>query len=264
LGMVWGATISLTRPPSTVTGRYETVRRPPMHRRSTTGGPRTVSAGMKSRPRTPQLLGYSPCAPRRLLPRSWSEIQHHAGALRSWLPVRWNRGPQPETLTIQTESSASGEEHSVPTPEPSQIWRPTVITRVSQLRADREAAAESVGVDMSTYNLLMDLQHRDITPEDYETLRQLDTSVKPKTLSRTRLEARAPCWHVPSDPLPTASYRLVDQTCSICLEYFNVGERARRLPCSHVFHAHCIDEWLTRSSSICPEDGLPVLPDAPN
>jgi len=115
-----------------------------------------------------------------------------------------------------------------------------------------------------SYNMLVDLQHRDITPEDYETLRHLDTSVKPKTLSRTRLESRAPCWHVPSEPIPSSAYRLVDQTCSICLEYFKVGERARRLPCSHVFHAHCIDEWLCRNADTCPEDGLPVLPDSPS
>lgn len=95
-----------------------------------------------------------------------------------------------------------------------------------------EAAA--LGVDLPTYNMLMDLQHRDITPEDYETLRHLDSNVKPKTLSRSRLEARAPCWHVSSEPIPSSAYRLVDQKCSICLEYFKVGERARRLPCNHV------------------------------
>ena len=40
------------------------------------------------------------------------------------------------------------------------------------LRAEREAAAASAGVDIVSYNLLMDMQHRDITPDDYEMLRR--------------------------------------------------------------------------------------------
>jgi len=140
-------------------------------------------------------------------------------------------------------------------------WRPGTMPRLPILRAEREAAAATVGVDLPTYNLLMDLQHRDITPEDYDTLRHLDRSVKPKTLPRSKLEARAPCWHVTLEPLPSTSPRLVDQRCSICLESFKPGERVRKLPCKHIFHAHCIDEWLTQSSELCPEDGLPVLPE---
>lgn len=46
------------------------------------------------------------------------------------------------------------------------------------------------------YNMLMDLQHREITPEDYETLRNLDSTVVPRTLSHARLESRAPSWKV--------------------------------------------------------------------
>jgi len=53
-----------------------------------------------------------------------------------------------------------------------------------------------------------------------------------------------------------------DRRCSICLERFVCGQLARSLPCSHVFHAECIDEWLTSSSRACPEDGLPVLGEA--
>jgi len=43
-----------------------------------------------------------------------------------------------------------------------------------------------------------------------------------------------------------------DQTsCMVCLANFVDGEEVRKLPCSHVFHAQCIDEWLRRQTD-CP------------
>jgi hypothetical protein len=41
--------------------------------------------------------------------------------------------------------------------------------------------------------------------------------------------------------------------CGICLEYFQVGEEIKKLPCSnqHYFHRSCADAWL-RKSTICP------------
>jgi hypothetical protein len=40
--------------------------------------------------------------------------------------------------------------------------------------------------------------------------------------------------------------------CSICLEVFEAGEKVRTLPCGHVFHRDCVDEWLLRESRLCP------------
>jgi len=43
-----------------------------------------------------------------------------------------------------------------------------------------------------------------------------------------------------------------EQTCSICLDDFKAGQKQRLLPCSHVFHASCVDEWLTTRRAVCP------------
>lgn len=43
-----------------------------------------------------------------------------------------------------------------------------------------------------------------------------------------------------------------NETCSICLtEIQGENESARKLPCNHFFHSHCIVQWLLISSK-CP------------
>lgn len=42
------------------------------------------------------------------------------------------------------------------------------------------------------------------------------------------------------------------EACSICLDYFGIGQTIRRLPCFHQFHIGCADDWLTKQIQ-CPE-----------
>ncbi|KAG8191602.1 hypothetical protein JTE90_018535 [Oedothorax gibbosus] len=42
------------------------------------------------------------------------------------------------------------------------------------------------------------------------------------------------------------------ETCAICLEDYKTRDKLRILPCSHGYHASCIDPWLTRNRRICP------------
>ena len=41
------------------------------------------------------------------------------------------------------------------------------------------------------------------------------------------------------------------RTCMVCLEDFELAVPCRRLPCGHVFHQSCVDEWLRRCTD-CP------------
>ena len=121
----------------------------------------------------------------------------------------------------------------------------------------------------------MNLQHRDITPEDYDTLRRLDSRVQPRTLSVHKLERTCPSWkiEVGSDSAPAAYGRTSaapatprvsglgehvteHSCCSICLDKFCVDERVRRLPCCrHLFHKVCI----VRHSALQELDPLRLL-----
>ncbi|XP_016364968.1 RING finger protein 165-like [Sinocyclocheilus rhinocerous] len=43
----------------------------------------------------------------------------------------------------------------------------------------------------------------------------------------------------------------VDEKCTICLSLLEDGEDVRRLPCMHLFHQVCVDQWLATSRK-CP------------
>lgn len=45
--------------------------------------------------------------------------------------------------------------------------------------------------------------------------------------------------------------------CVICMYDFQIGDRIRYLPCLHVYHDVCIDDWLMRSLT-CPSCLEPV------
>ena len=39
--------------------------------------------------------------------------------------------------------------------------------------------------------------------------------------------------------------------CTICLSEFETEEDVRRLPCMHLFHVECVDQWLNQNKR-CP------------
>ncbi|KAF7635750.1 RING-type domain-containing protein, partial [Meloidogyne graminicola] len=46
--------------------------------------------------------------------------------------------------------------------------------------------------------------------------------------------------------------KIDEEKCSICLNEFYINEETRKLiPCNHIFHKTCIDEWLNGNST-CP------------
>ena len=80
-----------------------------------------------------------------------------------------------------------------------------------------------------------------VETENYEALLNLAERLgeaKPRGLARTQI-----------DQLP--SYRFAGEieeggqsTCVICMCEFETRQTLRVLPCSHEYHAKCIDKWL--------------------
>lgn len=114
---------------------------------------------------------------------------------------------------------------------------------------DNRNADSELPTDMLSF--LINLQHREMTPEDYDMLLRLDEGVTPKTVAENVISGFV------TDVVDEST---AGEVCSVCMEMYEVGQCRKFLPCDHVFHVQCIDMWLANSSQNCPLDGLPVGP----
>lgn len=123
-------------------------------------------------------------------------------------------------------------------------------TKISNFVVDFNQVDQELeqNVDEIYLNFLIQIQHREITPEDYEYLSRLDEFVKKKSLSDEILKNLK---IVPVDEWMSR------QNCGICQEEFDVADMCKLLPCGHMFHSDCIDSWL-KTSVNCPMDNLSV------
>jgi len=97
--------------------------------------------------------------------------------------------------------------------------------------------------------LLRHLQYRELIPEDFELLSQLDDRVP----SRGSLPQNL------VDTLPQVQANECNaKSCAICLAEFGQDVCIRRLPCEHFFCRSCIDKWLTQQKGECPICRVPL------
>ena len=65
----------------------------------------------------------------------------------------------------------------------------------------------------------------------------------------------------PDSPTASKLSRFSQPTCAICLDDFVASQTTIRvLPCDHIFHPDCVDDFLLKSSSLCPMCKASVLP----
>lgn len=107
--------------------------------------------------------------------------------------------------------------------------------------------------DSMYIEFLMSLQHREISPEDYEYLSRLDDLVKKKTVNENALK-KLKTELVTNELLPT----IENEVCTICFDPYVLNQKRKYLPCNHVFHDECITNWLQNNSNKCPLDQLTI------
>ncbi|GMT10710.1 hypothetical protein PFISCL1PPCAC_2007, partial [Pristionchus fissidentatus] len=88
----------------------------------------------------------------------------------------------------------------------------------------------------------------------YLSLRSFHKALNDVILSRRAVHAMNNRFPVVTE----AELAQMDATCIICREEMTVPSSPKRLPCSHVFHAHCLRSWFQRQQT-CPTCRTDIL-----
>jgi len=109
--------------------------------------------------------------------------------------------------------------------------------------------------NLQTQNLALELQGREITEGDYETLLNLDRPASPDAPGvPEHILNLITCHRV------GVNRRLLREgvQCRLCLQPYQPEDYVKKLPkCNHYFHRDCIDTWLQNHRE-CPIDGQSI------
>ena len=118
-----------------------------------------------------------------------------------------------------------------------------------------------------TYHYEPDLNSPPLSPRSVKTTRSQHTrtlsldQVESATVSRLARSATVSELGLGSPFAASNAATDYQPTCEICLEpYENRATVIRELPCGHIFHPECIDEFLHEVSSLCPICKASMLP----
>lgn len=176
---------------------------------------------------------------------------------------------------VQLKASLCGKERG---PCPSEKAKETEVCPVEQRKRPLGGGVPfmvlpicmgALGFVAATLTLLvwMDRRHGLISGADRLSVRELDRMYPVFKLGPGSGDGSAPSLAGAEASVPSlADVRAsAPDGCSICLEDFQEATVLRKLQCAHVFHAECLDPWLTQSKASCPtcraDARLPELSD---
>lgn len=170
---------------------------------------------------------------------------------RAWREMQINAAHSRTTVTSNTRPAGRRADH--------RAWRGMAEDKIARFSVVSFHDAEYRHVD-GDHDI--EAQHETPRPEERPRCLADDNARTPPLLSRA-LTMVSKSWtaqtNAPSSTssahqsLPAeASSRRCNCCCSICTEDLANGVHVRRLPCGHVFHPSCIDEWLRNRAPTCP------------
>jgi hypothetical protein len=112
------------------------------------------------------------------------------------------------------------------------------------LEAVRQSSVDLTPTTGLSMQQMLDMCNRDLTPEDYELLLRLDEAVAKKTVKQ--------------ETLTNLMEQIIDkeaqlaEVCTVCMFNYELGDRAKYLPCNHFFHVDCIVPYLSSYGQSCP------------
>ena len=107
------------------------------------------------------------------------------------------------------------------------------LLNITSLICEGLSDGRTIELDMSRYAILL-VDFKNNRNIDIEKLNKL----APLTSKGIYSEGRDNCFN--------------KDVCDICLDNLTKKQLGRILPCYHVFHACCVDEWIIKSHSSCP------------
>ncbi|CAF4163056.1 unnamed protein product [Rotaria socialis] len=165
---------------------------------------------------------------------STSDRPYSSEGLRSVPDEKRNRKTVPNVQKATIQKPAS----NVP---PNQLSEYTINDYTLQ---------NNISFDDAMIAFLLEMQNRELSPNDYEMLLRLDECVQRKTVDASALD-RLPTTNVSESHL--------NDHCTICMETYALGQQIKTLPCTHIFHVNCIEIYLKEFSIQCPLDNLPLV-----
>jgi len=162
-------------------------------------------------------------------------------------------GSNPATTTTTTSSSPPiGNTPAAATTTPdSDAAAAAAAAKYLTLQAERDylEAVRQSSVDLTpttglSMQQMLDMCNRDLTPEDYDLLLRLDEAVAKKTVKQ--------------ETLTNLMEQIIDkeaqlaEVCTVCMFNYELGDRAKYLPCNHFFHVDCIVPYLSSYGQSCP------------
>jgi hypothetical protein len=121
------------------------------------------------------------------------------------------------------------------------------------MQQQQQANPRAVQDQSTALHLYLAMLDRDFTENDYELLSTLDDVTEKHGASVDQIKSleEEKFGDLNDTAAPPPAYR-----CAICLDTFTIKDTVKCLPCSHLYHGNCIDEWLSRKPNcpICKRD----------
>lgn len=118
------------------------------------------------------------------------------------------------------------------------------------MQQQRQANPQAIQDQSAALHLYLAMLDRDFTENDYELLSTLDDVTEKHGASDEQIKSlEEEKFGDIDDHAPT-------HRCAICLEAYTIKDTVKCLPCSHIYHSTCIDEWLSHKPNcpVCKQD----------
>ncbi|RKP40419.1 hypothetical protein BJ085DRAFT_36967 [Dimargaris cristalligena] len=154
---------------------------------------------------------------------------------------------------IESLSSRVGRSRRHPLDPQLLVYLPIIDTKrtdVSSLEQPADTAEVDEIPDDDTSGMEIDLGESSLSMQSGPITPMLVPTSTHPTGNLSAVDEKMSVRIIGTGTSPTTSN--VHEACAICIDYITKGQKLRQLPCKHLYHVECIDQWLVDKSATCP------------